>query len=83
MNRFIPIIHGIIAVLQTNKMKITFRDLRKKLSDLAKNVSKVSKIHWTDSQKIAREGGWKHMYVVQIQLSHEILLKIHDKMSPK
>ena len=83
MNRFIPIIHGIIAVLQTNKMKSTFRDLRKKLSDMAKNVSKVSKIHWTDSQKIAREEDRKHMYVVQIQLSHEILLKINDKMSPK
>ena len=83
MNRFIPIIHGIIAVLQTNKMKSTFRDLRKKLSDIAKNVSKVSKIHWTESQKIAREEDRKHMYVVQIQLSHEMLLKIHDKMSPK
>ena len=83
MNRFIPIIHGIIAVLQTNKMKSTFRDLRKKLSDMAKNVSKVSKIHWTESQKIAREEDRKHMYVVQIQLSHEILLKIQDKMSPK
>ena len=83
MNRFIPIIRGIIAVLQTNKMKSTFRDLRKKLSDIAKNVSKVSKIHWTESQKIAREEDRKHMYVVQIQLSHEILLKIQDKMSPK
>ena len=70
-------------------MKITFRELRKKLSDMAKNVPKVAtfqnfaKIHWTDSQKIALEGDRKHMYVVQIQLSHEMLLKIHDKMSPK
>ena len=64
MNRFIPIIHGIIAVLQTNKMKITFRELRKKLSDKVKNVTIVAKIHWTDSQKIAREGDRKHMYVV-------------------
>ena len=45
-------------------MKITFRELRKKLSDMAKNVPKVAKIHWTDSQKIAREGDRKHMYVV-------------------
>ena len=82
MNRFISIIHEIKAVFQTNKMKITFRELRKKLSDMAKNVWKVAKIHWTDSQKIAREGNRKHMYVVQIQLSHEMLLKVHDKMSP-
>ena len=50
---------------------------------MAKNVPKVAKIHWTDSQKIALEEDRKHMYVVQIQLSHEMLLKIHDKMSPK
>ena len=83
MSRFIPSIHGIIAVLQTNKMLLTFRELRKKLSDMAKNVPKVPKIRWTDSQKIAREGDRKHMYVVQIQLSHEMLRKVHDKMSPK
>ena len=64
-------------------MKITFREMRKKLSDMAKNVPKVAKIHWTDSQKIALEGDRKHMNVVQIQLSQEMLLKIHDKMSPK
>ena len=46
-------------------MKITFRELRKKLSDMVKNVPIVAKIHWTDSQKpIAREGDRKHMYVV-------------------
>ena len=45
-------------------MKITFRELRKKLSDMAKNVPIVAKIHWTDSQKIAREGDRKHTYVV-------------------
>ena len=84
MNRFIRIIHGIIAVLQTNKMQITFRELRQKLSDIAKNVPKVAKIHCrTDSQKIALEGDRKHMYVVQIQLSREMLLKIRDKMPPK
>ena len=66
MNRFIPVIHRIIAVLQTNitEMKITFRELRKKLSDMAKNVPIVVKIHWSDSQKIACEGDRKHMYVV-------------------
>ena len=65
MNRFIPIIHEIIAaVLQTNKMKITFRKLCEKLLDMAKNVPKVAKIHYTDSQKIVREGDWKHMYKV-------------------
>ena len=42
-------------------MKITFRELRKKLSDMAQNVPIVEKIHWTDSQKIAREGDRKHM----------------------
>ena len=52
-------------------MKITFRELRKKLSDMAKNVPKVAtfqdfaKIHWTDSQKIALERDRKQvvMYV--------------------
>ena len=87
MNRFIPIIHEIIAVLQTNKMKITFRELREKLSDMAKNVPKVAKSHQAESQKIVLEGDRKHMYIVgarrQIQLSHEMLLKIYDKMSPK
>ena len=36
-------------------MEITFRELREKLSDMAKNVPIVAKIRWTDSQKIARE----------------------------
>ena len=45
-------------------MKITFRELRKKLPDMVKNVPIVAKIHWTDSQKIVREGDRKHMYVV-------------------
>ena len=35
MNRLIPIIHEIIVVLQTNKMKVTFRELHGKLSDIA------------------------------------------------
>ena len=46
MNRFIPIIHEIIVVLQrlqTNKMKSTFRELRETLSDMAKNVPEVAK----------------------------------------
>ena len=41
MNRFIPIIHEIIVVLQRNNMKITFWELREKLSDMAKNVTKI------------------------------------------
>ena len=45
MNRFIPIIHEIIVVHRTNKMKITFRELRETLSDMAKNVPKVAKMH--------------------------------------
>ena len=45
MNRLIPIIHEIIVVLQTNKMKVTFRELNEKLSNIAKNVTKVAKIH--------------------------------------
>ena len=44
MNRFIPIIHKIIAVLLKNKIKITYRELHGKLSDMAKNVPKVAKI---------------------------------------
>ena len=45
INRLIPIIHEIIVVLQTNKRKVTFRELHEKLSDIAKNVAKVAKIH--------------------------------------
>ena len=40
MNRFIPNIHEIIVVLQKNKMKITYRELREKLLDMAKNGPK-------------------------------------------
>ena len=43
-------------------MKIT--RTAQKVVGHAKNVPKVAKIHWTDSQKIAREGDRKHMYVV-------------------
>ena len=37
------IIYEIIVVLQKNKMKISYRQLRKKLSDMAKNVPKLQK----------------------------------------
>ena len=85
MNRFIPIIHGIIAVLQTNNWNENYfpRTAQKVLGHGLRTFQKSQKIHWTDSQKIAREGDRKHMCVVQIQLSHEMLLKIHDKVSPK
>ena len=43
MNRFILILHEIIVVLHTQKMKITYRELREKLSDMAKNVPKSQK----------------------------------------
>ena len=70
-----------------NKTKITYRELREKLSDMVKNVPKSQKsTEQTDSRKVVREGDQKHMYKsarTQIQRSHEILLKINDKMSPK
>ena len=43
MSKFIPIVHEIIVVLQKYKMKISYRQLREKLSDIAKNVPKLQK----------------------------------------
>ena len=40
-------------------MKITYRELHEKLSDTAKNVTKITKIHYIDSQKIVCEGDQK------------------------
>ena len=66
MGRFILTLHEIIVVLQQNKMKITHRELREKLSDMAKNVPKSHQktLELTDSQKIVREEDRKHMYIV-------------------
>ena len=84
MNRFIPIIHEIIVVLQKNKMLITYRELREKLSDMAKNVPKSQK----STRLIVKRLCVKEIESTcsgrtQTQQSHEILLKLHDKMSSK
>ena len=48
MNRFMLILQEIVVVLQKNKMKITERELREKLSDMAKNVPKSQKSNRAD-----------------------------------
>ena len=85
MNGSIPIIHEITVVLKNNKMKIAYEELREKLSDMAKNVPKSQKF----TRLIVKNFVWRwskaHVYSgrTQIQQIHDMLLKIHDKMSPK
>jgi len=48
MNRFMLIFQGIIVVLQKTKMKITYHELREKLSDTVKIFPKSRKSTRTD-----------------------------------